>query len=289
MTYLKRLRKHLLSGLVAGILLSGLTASAEALTITRTGTDVDGRKAWVRFEQAGAGTNLVVTLANISPNDVDGTGPVNADEYILTGVFFNLVGTILNPTLGKVSAVLADQVNSSGTQITTDSFAFCPGTPCAPPVPNSTGSNIGGEWGYLANSAGLGKATPQTNVISTDGYGLTDWDATRRFDTAQNLSGSLSPDDLDYGLTSFGDVTTTNNDLANSDEFIKNALTFTFSVPGGYTLASVEQVRFQYGDNANDPFIDVPAPGALMLLGSGLLGLGSFIELRRRKQTATEG
>ncbi|HUG37838.1 MAG TPA: hypothetical protein VML54_12845, partial [Candidatus Limnocylindrales bacterium] len=91
MTHQKRLRQHICSGLAVGLLLAGLTASAEALTITRTGSDADGRKAYVSFTQASGGADIVVTLANISPNDVDGSigkGKANIDaaEYILTGV-----------------------------------------------------------------------------------------------------------------------------------------------------------------------------------------------------------
>src|SRR5881397_533515 len=99
---LQGLRKHLTVAVAAALFVALSLASAEATTIIRTGTS-GTHKAWVRFDQASAGAPILVTLANISSSDVT----LHAD--VLTAVFFNINGA---PTLTKVSATLADQVNS---------------------------------------------------------------------------------------------------------------------------------------------------------------------------------
>ncbi|HUG37839.1 MAG TPA: XDD4 family exosortase-dependent surface protein [Candidatus Limnocylindrales bacterium] len=275
------LKRRILGGLVAMVFVGGLAASAEATTIIKTGTSGSGaslRHAWVRFEQAAAGAPIVVTLANITTNQVD------ANPEVLTAVFFNLNGT---PTLTKTTAVLADRVNNSGVQVTTDSTVQnCSGGQC--PSPNSTGGNVGGEWAYRFNSVGLNPSgvgqfeIDQKYGISGSGLGGT-FGAGDRFDTSQNLDGGTSPGGVDYGLTSFSDTGPTNP----GTEQTKNAMAFSFLVPGGYTLATVTDVRFQYGSGLNECVgcdIDVPLPASLILLSSAFLGVGALIELKRRRK-----
>jgi hypothetical protein len=42
--------------------------------------------------------------------------------------------------------------------------------------------------------------------------------------------------------------------------------------------------RYRGGCSISDPITTVPEPGVLMLLSSGLLGLGGFVAARRRKE-----
>jgi hypothetical protein len=274
-----KLRRALAVGVAAGLLLALGSASAEATTIIRTGTS-GSLKAWVRFEQAGTGADIFVTLANISSADV------TLNTQILTGVFFNLNGS---SALTKSTAQLADQVNSSGVPLTTDSFAFnCSGAAgvgkMACPSPNSTGGNIGGEWAYRFDSAGLNTGNGVTQQHGIGGSNLSGtFGSGDVFDAGAELGGSAGAGGVDYGLTSFGDDTITNP--GGTPPLLLNAGVFRFIVGATYALTSVTEVRFQYGSSPSEPEIDVPLPPALMLLSSGLLGIAAVLQARRRRRT----
>ena len=229
---------------------AAIALEASALPLPFSGSS-GSLAASISFELIGG--KLKVVLTNTSAADV----LVPAD--VLTAVFFNIAG---NPTLNRVSGISGGNTYLNGA------------------VVNPAGTVVGGEWGYLN---GLSQYSANSG-ISSSGLGI--FGSTDVF-PGPNLSGPASPDGLQYGLTSAGDIVTTGNAAVLGNELTKNFNTFWLDgLPLGFTLASISNVTFQYGtaldeghfgsDNGNF----IPEPSTIALLG---LGLAVFGAARRRK------
>jgi hypothetical protein len=196
------------------------------------------------------GSNLVVTLTNTSTADVMVPGDV------LTAVFFDITGSALN--LGRVSAVIGPT--------TTVLFG---GT--------DPGGVVGGEWAYGDGLVG----TPGNAAYGISSSGLNYFGSAQLF-PGSNLQGPVSPDGLQYGITSAGDNPATGNSaVTGANALIQNQVIFTLSgLPAGFDPSTrITNVIFQYGTTTSEPSIPAtPAPGGL-----AILGLAGAVAARRRR------
>ena len=239
------------------VLLTGVAeiAKADFFYESTTGAPL---KASANF--AVSGNNLIVTLTNTSSADV--LVPAN----ILTALFFDVVGV---GALTPVSAVLG-----AGSSVVYD--------PDGQPV----GGVVGGEWAYGSGLAGAPRGA--TEGISSAGFGL--------FGNANfngpDLSSPSAVNGMNYGILSFGDnFATDNGGIINAEGEIWYSVVFTLSgLPNNFvpSAATITGINFQYGTALTEPNIDggggeAPEPISLILLGSGLAGVGLYRRFRKSK------
>jgi len=242
---MKRKLPLFLFALLFGVSFVSAPSTATAFLFTGQNTSL-GLSASADFVQSG--NNLILTLTNISTNDV-----MNPSQ-VLTAVFFDIVGV---GTLTPISALL----NGSTVYFGPDG-----------------GGNVGGEWAYASGL--IGAPGGATEGISSTGLGL--------FGNYNFGGTSLQPPDalngLNYGITSAGDNLSTGNKPVTGGSrgdpvaLIENSVVFTLSGLAGITLTEgmFQHVSFQYGTSLSEPNVPVPEPATMMLLGSGLIGLAAF-------------
>ena len=193
---------------------------------------------------------------------------------------FNVSGTTLTVALANTSGadvlvptdVLTAVLFSTPTALTPVSATLSAGSAVEFAPAGGSGPNVGGEWAYNASG------------ISSSGFGL--FGPGNRFDTSSNLQGPADPDGLQYGLASAGDNSATGNAfVTGANALIKNSVTFTLTVPAGFTDGDITGVIFQYGTALTDtrfPPDGGPVPdggSTIALLGFALVGA----DILRRK------
>ena len=200
-----------------------------------------------------SGTNLIITLSNISMADV------MAPSDILTALFWNG-----GPAgLGRGSVV----INAGGTVL----FG---GT--------DPGGVVGGEWVYKSGLSGA----PAGSGLSSAGFG---WFGPGDVFPGSNLQGPVSPDGVQYGLTSKGDNPLTGNaPVIGDNALIQYSIVATLTgLPVGFDPStSITDVWFQYGTAPDEPGFgsNVPEPALMGAVGVALLGLGAFRRLKLWRQ-----
>lgn len=136
------------------------------------------------------------------------------------------------------------------------------------------GGTVSGEWAYRDGLSGAPMG--MTHGISSSGLGLF---SPHDLFGGVNLEGPLSPDGLNYGITSAADdLTTGNTPVTGGVPLIKNSVCFTFTCAEGFDPSSITHAYFQYGTSLSEPGFEAPSPGALSLLGLG----GALVRRRRR-------
>jgi len=206
------------------------------------------------------GSNLVLTLSNIS------TADVLQPTQVLTAVFFTLAG---DPTLTPVSAELG-----SGASV-----LF--------PPKGGAGTNLGDEWAY----GGKLKHAPAgaEDGVSSLGLGM--------FSKA-NFPGpkmKIGFDTLGFGLDSSGDITNTGvAAVKGPNPLVEGSMVFTLAMPTNYVLGNITDVEFQYGTAVHNPELagvqqtvgpgtnQVPEPASVSLVAGGL-GLLILLQVSRHR------
>ena len=208
--------------------------------------------ATVSFEVANF-NNLRVTLTNTSQVDVQ------VPSQVLTAVFFDIAG---DPVLTRISAILAP-----------GSAVLFGGT--------DPGGVVGGEWAYGAGLSGAPRGARQG--ISSVGLGL--FGPPDLF-PGTDLQNPLSPNGLQYGLTSAGDDPGTGNTpVTGKNALIQNSVVFTLGgLPEDFQLSGISHVSFQYGTDLSEPNVPThtPEPGTLVLAAVGCVLL---VTRRRTRPT----
>lgn len=197
---------------------------------------------------------LTILLTNTS------LGDVLVPQQILTGMFFDLSDDVsltpLSALLDTGSSVLfAPAQDVAGNAITGGTYA---------------NGDVGAEWAFASvngpRGAGYG--------ISSSGLGL--FGKEDRFDTGanRNLQGPDSPNGLQYGITSAGDISNSGNSaVTGASALINGGVLFAFMASPGFQLEDISNVSFQYGTSLSEPNISyAPEPSTMALLITGLVG-----------------
>lgn len=230
------------SKMLCVVLAVGSFASANPITFTASQGNL---AASATFDTSG--TDLVVTLSNTSLVDV--LAPAN----VLTGLFFDVSGSPLGLTPASAVVPAGSMVLFGGTD---------------------PGGAVGGEWAYRAALAGAPHGAAYG--ISSSGFNL--FGPPDVF-PGTNLNGPVSPNGLNYGITSVGDDPVTGNAAVTGGEpLIQYSVVFHLSgLPAGFDpSAAISNVSFQYGTDLSEP--NIPAPGSLACLAAAVL-----VAARRRR------
>ena len=237
----------------AGLMLMAGAANATSVTINGS---AGARSASAAF--AVSGSNLQITLTNTASADA------MAPTDILTAIYFDISGSLLG--LGRGSVVLA------------------PGSTVYHGI-TDPGNVVGGEWAYVE---GLGGA-PSSARYGVSSSGLNWFGPSDRF-PGNDLEPPVSPDGVQYGITTAGDDMNTGNGGIDSSGLIHNSVVVTLTgLPAGFDpLSRISNLTFQYGTAVTEPqvpgnpggSVSVPLPSAA---GAGLATIGLVLSRRRRR------
>jgi len=234
------------------------TATPGAAAVVFDGTNGSNLSAQAAFDIVGG--HLVLTLTNTSAVDV------NDNPNMLHALFWEMAG---NPALTYTSANICGSCTFIGTVL-------------------GSGTNVGAEFAFAQNAAGLGQGITQNYGVSSAGYNI--------FGPGNVLAGApdrggatTPPDGPDFGILSAGYIAGNDSNGMNQQQpFIKNSVIFDLGAFSG-NLSGISDVRFQYdtaltGSNfpGRNP-VPEPSTWAMMLVGFG--GIGLAMRRRRRGKT----
>jgi len=252
-------RRSALPVLTAATLLAVVaTAPAHAVTVTATGSGVNGAELAAQAMFEISGDTLTITLTNIATSDEE-IGGFDTPGNTLTGLFFDIAGS---PTLTKQSATIT-------------AGSLLQGSTCNPGPCTTATTDVGGEFGFATSWSGG----------PTAGYGISSSGYIGGSGTlfgGPNLDTPLAPDGINFGIISAASPFSPNpGELADSP-VIQDTVTFVLSLPNDqFSEDDISNVSFQYGTQFGEPNLVVPVPAAVWLFGSGLLGMVGIARRRR--------
>jgi len=243
-----------------------LCAPVQAATFTGTGSSANGVATGAQADFSISGNQLTVVLTNI------GTGSIRASGDVLSGLFFDVIGS--TPTFTPVSALV-----TSGSSV----LQF-----------SSNPTNVGGEWRYqqfATTGSGAGQA-PARYGISSSGYD--DLFGAANFN-GPDLQPPQAVDGIQFGLVNSSFVAFQGNGGLDSNALVRNSVTLTLTFTGSLSESQLANVYFWYGTSQNenrptgqifDPVPDNVIPEPSTAAGVVVLG-GLFASFARRRQSRT--
>jgi hypothetical protein len=234
--------------------------------------------------QAGAGCIILVDATPVTVS-ASGTNPASGNPLSAQAIFtLNAGGHTLTVQLLNTENV----ANLVGQLVPSDILSalfFSPNATLAPlgahPLasnlinPDATLGNVGQFWAYEDGLVGAPHGA--TAGISASGYNL--------FSTGNFAANGQTLDGLNSFEIAPGGFNGTqgNNTVNNADNLVVFENDFFLRVPTELTSLELCDISFQYGTTLNEPNL-VPLPGAVLLLGTGLLGLVTYG--RKKRQAA---
>lgn len=241
-----------------------------------TGVSSDGGVTWAQTDLEGRSAKAVIstsgsTLEILLSNEAAATTVPNT---VLTGLFFDIDGITLStphvtvaPGSSAVSLVSAYHIDGD---LSKDLLH---------------GTNLDGEYGYLHPINGINGGLGDYGIAATgfdpESGAPAGWDG---FGVGSIIDGSMNykpPVGLavsEWGLVN-GDLSGLNTSAV--DSYVNNAVVISFDFTGEFNSANITQLNFLYGTSYEGT--SVPEPAAVLLFGTGLIGLASISRKKTKK------
>jgi hypothetical protein len=226
-------------------------SSGDGLTWTAT----DGnRDATAMFSATSSGFEILLSSSASSTSD---------PSEVLAGLFFGLSGgTADNPDVDAIGSVTID-----GSKYSVD-----------------FGDDMNGEWAFLTGidgiNGGLGDYGISSTAFDPEAGSPAGWNG---FGSASIIDSSvayvdpLSPNGAEFGIVS-GDISGLPSSVTS---YVEDSVLISFNFTGDFGPSTVDELYFLYGTSYEGT--PVPEPATIIMLGSGLIGLGLLRKRFRRK------
>jgi hypothetical protein len=242
----------------------GPSGTTGALTATGTYNGSYTLSASATFSLDSTGHWLTIVLANTA------TDTVTDPSEVLTGLVWNSTSP-----LGSITTS-----GNLGTDTPGDKPAgnFTLYNSSLVPTTELPLTSFKGEWGYGDSASNLPSGYNRV-LCSFDG-------PTNYYDGGQISGPANSAGGIDYGLVGTTGIGGTNGDITGNP-LVGTYGTFTVYFADAFTAQNPYEldennVRFQYGSNFDHQYTETPLPGALLLLGAGMVRLVAYGRKKRR-------